>query len=308
MSNAVRISVVIPTYNKLPRLRLTLLSLEYQSIEHSWYEVVIVDDGSTDGTVEYCNSVQNRMNIKVISIENHGRSFARNIGVKNAEGKWIIFIDDDLILPRNFIKFHLIRLEKSGFCGIHGQIRDLTYLKFFHDPVHGERIRDYQGKDIDLSGLSEYLIREDSIVNGDISILFSQSKLSRLEKVIEIVVRDNLQDLIWLAMTGGNFSICKDIFLDLGGFDTDFGRIWGCEDFELGYRLQQEGVSFEYHTDCVNFHMTHLRKYMNNDIQLSLDVFYQKHKNPYIKDLWKLLVGEYRNVNDYIAYVKRNGG
>lgn len=92
MSNVVKISVVIPTYNKLPRLRLTLLSLEYQSIEPSWYEVVIVDDGSTDGTVAYCNSVQKRMNIKVISIENNGRSFARNIGVKNAEGNgWICF-------------------------------------------------------------------------------------------------------------------------------------------------------------------------------------------------------------------------
>ena len=99
MSNVVKISVVIPTYNKLPRLRLTLLSLEYQSIEPSWYEVVIVDDGSTDGTVAYCNSVQKRMNIKVISIENNGRSFARNIGVKNAEGKWIIFIDDDGTIP-----------------------------------------------------------------------------------------------------------------------------------------------------------------------------------------------------------------
>ena len=306
MSNVVKISVVIPTYNKLPRLRLTLLPLEYQSIEPSWYEVVIVDDGSTDGTVAYCNSVQKRMNIKVISIENNGRSFARNIGVKNAEGKWIIFIDDDLILPRDFIKFHLMKLQKSRFCGIHGQIRDLTYLKFFQDPVNGERIQEYQGKDIDLSGLSEYLIREDRIVAGDMSILFLQSKLSRLEKVIETVVTNNLHDLIWLAMTGGNFSIYKDIFLDVGGFDTDFGGIWGCEDFELGYRLQQEGVSFEYQTDCVNFHMTHLRKYMSNDIQLSLPIFYHKHKNPYVRDLWKLLVGEYRNVNDYITYVKRN--
>lgn len=45
---------------------------------------------------------------------------------------------------------------------------------------------------------------------------------------------------------------------------------------------------------------------MSNDIQLSLPIFYHKHKNPYVRDLWKLLVGEYRNVNDYITYVKRN--
>jgi hypothetical protein len=131
--------------------------------------------------------------------------------------------------------------------------------------------------------------------------------LSRLERIIKNVVKNDLYDLTWLAMTGGNFSMCKDLFWETGGFDIDFGVTWGCEDFELGYRLHKNGLVFAYHSDCVNFHMTHFRKNVVFAIHSSIGTFYQKHYDDYIRYLFDLLSGKFKSAEEYIAYVKNIG-
>jgi glycosyltransferase involved in cell wall biosynthesis len=90
------ISVVIPTYNRKGLVLEAIHSALQQEPKN--YEVIVVDDGSTDGTVEYLKSLN--LPIKIISKKNGGVSSARNEGIKYAKGRYVAFLDsDDLWLP-----------------------------------------------------------------------------------------------------------------------------------------------------------------------------------------------------------------
>ena len=103
------ISVVIPLYNKETSIAQSLKSVLSQ--EYDDFEVVIVDDGSTDGSVGVVEAMNDRR-IRLIKQENGGPSKARNTGVKNAKGEWIYFIDaDDELLP-GALEFFAQNIEK----------------------------------------------------------------------------------------------------------------------------------------------------------------------------------------------------
>jgi glycosyltransferase involved in cell wall biosynthesis len=93
------ISIVVPTYNRATLLPLTLHSLF--KLNYSNYEVIVVDDGSTDNTLEILSQLQHP-NLKIISIVNSERAAARNRGAEQAKGEYINFFDsDDLALPNH---------------------------------------------------------------------------------------------------------------------------------------------------------------------------------------------------------------
>lgn len=105
------ISVVIPLYNKAASIRQSLMSVLSQSYQD--FEVVIVDDGSTDGSVGVVEAI-NDPHIRLIKQENGGPSKARNTGVKNAKGEWILFLDaDDEMLPEA-LEFFSEKIQKNA--------------------------------------------------------------------------------------------------------------------------------------------------------------------------------------------------
>ena len=101
-------SVVIPTYDRQPILEKCLKTLENQQSSHlfSDYEVVVVDDGSTDGTVEWLKSNSAFPHVKLFCQNHQGAAAARNLGVENAIGDTIIFIDSDLVVTDVFLRSH----------------------------------------------------------------------------------------------------------------------------------------------------------------------------------------------------------
>ena len=103
------ISVIIPLYNKEQIIRKTLQSVLTQDYDD--FEVIVVNDGSTDNSVEKVKSIGDTC-VRLIEQENGGPSKARNTGVKNAKGEWIVFLDaDDEFLPGALRKFHSLILE-----------------------------------------------------------------------------------------------------------------------------------------------------------------------------------------------------
>jgi glycosyltransferase involved in cell wall biosynthesis len=103
----VSISIVIPTYNRLPILSKCLLALEQQDFSTETYEIVVVDDGSTDETISWLNQeAANLPHVQLFQRNHLGAAAARNFGVDRAQGDKIIFIDSDLVVTPTFLSAH----------------------------------------------------------------------------------------------------------------------------------------------------------------------------------------------------------
>ncbi len=101
------ISIVIPTYNRLPILAQCLESLEHQDVIAESYEVVVVDDGSTDETIPWLTQNSTRLpHVRLLCQDHKGPAAARNLGVEKAQGDKIIFIDSDLVVTPTFLDTH----------------------------------------------------------------------------------------------------------------------------------------------------------------------------------------------------------
>jgi len=109
-----KVSVVIPTYNSAQFIVETLESVFAQTYED--YEIIVVDDGSTDNTREVLKPYMSR--IRYIYKENGGASSARNLGIKSAEGEYIAFLDsDDLWMPEKLEK-QMEYFQTNPDCGL----------------------------------------------------------------------------------------------------------------------------------------------------------------------------------------------
>jgi len=99
-------SIIICTYNRAPLLQRALQSLSRQTLEAGQFEIIVVDDGSTDNTTEVCEAMGHEMlNIKYVRNErNIGLGGAANLGVQSAKGDYLIFTDDDCIAREDWIE------------------------------------------------------------------------------------------------------------------------------------------------------------------------------------------------------------
>lgn len=102
-----RVSVVIPTYNRRDRLKRVLAALEQQCYALDRFEVVVVSDGSTDGTHTYLEELTTPLDLQVVVQPNRGVAAARNQGVAQAQGEMILFLDDDVVPAPTLITEHM---------------------------------------------------------------------------------------------------------------------------------------------------------------------------------------------------------
>lgn len=113
MPSTLEFSVVIPTHNRLEVLVEVLQSLENQEGAPS-FEVVVVDDGSTDGTSDWLRHRSFRLPLRVLTQENRGPAAARNTGVAVAAGRWVAFLGDDTVPTSGWLAAHRAAHRKHG--------------------------------------------------------------------------------------------------------------------------------------------------------------------------------------------------
>lgn len=107
-----RISIIMPVYNKRSYLERSLDSVLNQ--DFSDYELVAVDDGSTDDSLTILDAYRSRdERIRIIHTENHGVSHARNLGLENADGEYVVFLDADDELKRNYLSSLYEAIQKN---------------------------------------------------------------------------------------------------------------------------------------------------------------------------------------------------
>lgn len=100
-------SIIIPTFNRLARLKIVITALEQQTIPLDDFEVIVVSDGSSDGTDQYLQSYTQPLKLRAYFQKNQGPAAARNLGVHQATGEIAIFLDDDVVPIPELVYEHL---------------------------------------------------------------------------------------------------------------------------------------------------------------------------------------------------------
>lgn len=122
MSKEPLVSVVIPTYNRSEALQKALEALDAQDQEGRPFEVIVVDDGSTDGTAAYLAKAEFSYPLRSIRQENKGPAAARNRGLELAEGETVLFLNDDCLAAPNLLAEHLRYRREFGEIAVLGHI------------------------------------------------------------------------------------------------------------------------------------------------------------------------------------------
>lgn len=117
-----KVSVVIIAFNEEGNIKNCLKSLVYQKCGFK-FEVILVDNNSTDKTVEFALNFKDELNLKIISEKKQGRGAARAKGFKEANGQIIFSGDADAIYPDNWLSIFTSKLEKSQAVAITGTMR-----------------------------------------------------------------------------------------------------------------------------------------------------------------------------------------
>jgi glycosyltransferase involved in cell wall biosynthesis len=131
MSNSPLISVVICSYNRVRTLGPAIESAAFQIVDGPFYfEIVIIDDGSTDGTEEVVRQIAGRSPVPVryVRASGEGIPFARNRGVLEARGEWIAFFDDDQIAEAGWLNALILAAQETG-AQIVGGVRRRDFME-----------------------------------------------------------------------------------------------------------------------------------------------------------------------------------
>lgn len=213
---AVEISVVVPTFRRPELLGRCLRSLACQSTPAPVYEVVVVDDGSGDDTARVLEAAPEGPRLRWESLaENRGPAGARNRGVDLAEGRWILFLDDDMVAPEGLVAEHL------------------RWLSAGDDRLGVVGLVDWWPQ-LEVSPFMRWLDA------GDAQFAFSAMS----EGPVEPPSR---------AFYTCNVSLSRRLLLEVGGFDERFPYP-AYEDTELAVRLTEAGFRLEYRPSALAWH------------------------------------------------------
>ena len=179
---SIRLSVVIPTYNRREILAKTLATVIGQEFPNGEREIVVVVDGSTDGTIEYLRTVRAPCRFRVVEQPNRGAASARNAGARASTGELLLFLDDDIFCSPTLLAKH-------------AALHDGARAKVVFGPV---------------------LVSPDSPANSA-----SYRQRLWFERYAERLTREGKpwsKFDVWVS----NCSLRRALFLDLGGYDETF--------------------------------------------------------------------------------------
>lgn len=122
--NRPKISVILPSFNGADTLERTLSELRSLAIPPGGAEFILVDNGSTDGTIELMRSASGSLGACVICEARRGKSFALNTGIAAAKGELLLFLDDDVLPAQECLLHYVAAAERHPKAGVFaGQIR-----------------------------------------------------------------------------------------------------------------------------------------------------------------------------------------
>jgi glycosyltransferase involved in cell wall biosynthesis len=252
-------SIVIPTFNKARYLELTLASLTKQT--ETTFEVVVVNDGSTDDTEAVIARFRKARVVSDLKISHAGRAIARNAGIKKSRGRIVIFTDDDRVVAKDFVAAHL-QLHASTRQDVLAVGRKEEILtRITRGAIGGRSIPRFlaasakrQGKRQGLEGLQ--LVGAKDIETRLPWVLANYSLGPAGDNYDRSIFADGGAGFAWAMATTGNMSLSRGCLAKIGFFDEQF-QGWGLEDTDLAYRAYLTGVQIVTLQAAVNYHQHH---------------------------------------------------
>ena len=233
-----KLSVVIPTYNRSQLLSYTLTSLVSQS--NSNFEVIVVDDGGSDDSRQVCELFKDKLNLRYIWQKDDGfrAGKARNLGLYAAEGDYIVFIDTGVLLQKDAIDKHIEIHENSKFPTV-----CIGYVYGFE--ISNEKLEEIEPHLKDKN---------------------TEQLISMMEDLNALDIRQSLYDefgynisswpapfdLFWTC----HVSADREELIKSGAFDESFNS-WGGEDVDLGIRLFMNNNKFVVDRGLCSVHWPH---------------------------------------------------
>ncbi|MDU1004956.1 glycosyltransferase family 2 protein [Clostridium butyricum] len=283
-------SIIIPSYNSKERLYYNLLSLNNQDCDFEIFEVIVVDNGSNDDTLQMLKKFNSKYKLKFKRIEkNRGIAHGRNEAIKMAEGDILIFHDSDMIAPKDFVTKHLNDHKDQNVvvCGISWKRIITFYYEELEQSGTNYELLDYLSED--FKKINKYpIIKKQSIIDGSY-MNYSFDLDSDFTKVLKGILndyRDNLDEymLPWRLFITNNASVERKRVLDVGMFDEAIVG-YGFEDYDLGIRLYKSGSKFIYDEDILSVHQEHPTNIKAVEIGTNTSYICNKYNNIYFIDV-----------------------
>lgn len=201
-----KVSAIITTYNRLELLKRAIKSVKSQTYDN--IELIVVCDGSEDGTKEYCESLNDIIFVYIPKEDSKGGNHARNVGIEHSTGYYVAFLDDDDYWLPTKIEHQVRGIEEHPDC-------KFSICPFFHENPDKE----------DALRLAE-----------------GQSKPSFITAQVE---DHSIKSLIWIYTITSAFFIEKELLVELGMFDESL-KAW--QDRDLLIRITQETKVYSINT------------------------------------------------------------
>lgn len=163
-----QLSIIIPVYNAEKFLAECVQSIFEQNIPQENFEVILINDGSTDSSLEICQKLtQRHKNIRVLNQKNKGQSIARNVGMTASKGEYIFFIDSDDYIKSGYLNSFLSIVEK----------KDLDFLGFgtYNTSQKYTSTPSTMPLELEVEGSGLYIISKHNYYNGSCWFIFKKS-------------------------------------------------------------------------------------------------------------------------------------
>ena len=224
------VTVVIPYFEAPEALALTLAGLERQTYPRELFDVIVVDDGSSE-PLRLDESAPLRVKVIHQPDRGFGAARARNNGAKAASGDILLFLDCDMVPEAGWLEAH---------ARWHHAACDVLTLGF--------------RKHVEVDGITPEAVLARA---GSLAELFAGRPAEEPQWIEDRMARTDLltsgDENIFRAVTSGNLGVSGDFFAAAGGFDESFNQ-WGAEDQEFGYRAFALGAVLVPDRDALCWH------------------------------------------------------
>ncbi|MFH1568847.1 MAG: tetratricopeptide repeat protein [Gemmatimonadota bacterium] len=273
-----QITVVIPTYNQSGRLRLGLAALGGQTFGRQRYEVLVIDDGCEDDTVDTVLQVAagGAMDLRLLANRaNRGRNAARNLGISQAKGELIVFLDGDALPAPDLLERYWEAYCQHGrgvvMCGYQ---YCLSELEFLEDPESGKLVEDVPVPSVlrdFLSARHDRIAVTAEAARGSFDALRRRARpggypfdesARRQEEVVELLTQRPGSPVGWVGFIPHNGAASTARLQACGGFDEE---IPFSEGWDLAYRLLQEPDATAVAVPASTIHLYHYHRFADEE-------------------------------------------